>query len=208
MATPDNVKTRMQFANAVSGKPQKKKLPWKLIIPGALLALVGAGYLWMTYSLTPPKGNNLYGICRVYIERHLQFPDTLRIIQFEQRIPEGENPNKPRRIEIDITFSNVDGFGQNMLNTITCGFRTEDKLIGTPWQGLVLERVLFEGRIDHGWADAYYPADKKIPRASDDRSEDLEYFNATLPAIIAYPPDLTLPWHDLKYMNVEDLKDL
>lgn len=202
-------KTRQQFSRAVSGKVPEKKLyrDWRVMAAGGAILVFIVGYFSFGSS-SPRLGNNLYGICRVYIERHLQFPETMKIIQFEQRIPEGEDPKNIKRIEIDITFSSTDGFGQNTMNTITCGFRTEDRLMKTPWNGILLERVLYNNRIDHGWADAYQPQDKKNPRAPDDRSEDLEMFNQGIPAIIAYPPDLTLPRYNLKYMSVERLKNL
>lgn len=209
MAEPTQAKkTKLQFMGAVTGKPPKKKLPWKWIAAGVTITLVLGMYIAVTSGITPRKGSPLYGICRVYIERHLQFPKTFKVVQFEQRIPEGEDPNNIKRLEIDITFSNIDGFGQHRLDTVTCAFKTEDRLANTPWDGILLERVLFNGRLDHGWADIHYMPDKKTPRANDDRSEELEKFNLTIPAILANPPDLTIPWHNLKYMRVEDLQNL
>lgn len=199
---------RAAFAEASSAGPPKKKLPWKIIIPVVGIVAILGGYYFISSMFVRPKGNGLYGICRVYIERHLQFPTTLRIVQFEQSIPEGENKRKPTKIDYEITFSSLDGFGQSMLNTVTCGFRNKDKAKGDVGEGVVLERILFDGREDHGWSDTYYPPDKKNPRAADDRSEDLELFNQTIPAIDAYPPDLTLPWHNLRYMEIKDLQNL
>ena len=202
-----SLKTRAAFASASSGKV-KRKLPWKPMVALGVL-VVGALIYFVGFPRVMPRmGNAVYGICRVYIEKNLQFPTTLRIIEFDEKIPEGENPSAPQRINHNVTFSSIDGFGQTSLNTVTCGFKFDPKLANTPWNGIILERVLFNGRDSHGWSDVYYPPDKKNPRAADDRSEVLEIFNAGIPAIFANPPDLTLPWHDLKYMKVEDLKDL
>lgn len=204
-------KNKSQFASAATPekKPKKKISPRLMMIGfGAVLAVAILGYFYIQTKTVPPQGNILYGICRVYIERHLQYPYTLKIIEFNQRIPEGEDARAPKKISYDITFSSIDGFGQNMLNTISCDFRLEEKLKNTPWQGLVLERTQMNGRSDHGWADVLYPPERKTPRAADDNSEELEEFNQTLPAIITYPPDLTLPWHKLNKMKIEDLQNL
>lgn len=213
MATPKtpSSKTKSQFSSAAAVDPKKKsKLMGRIKLYGAVAAVAAVigGYYYIKSTTVPPQGNILYGICRVYIERHMQYPKTMKVIEFNQRIPEGENPSAPGRISYDITFSSIDGFGQNLLNTVSCDFRLDDKLKNTPWNGLVLDRVQVNGRSDHGWADVNYPPNRKNPRAPDDNSEDLEEFNQTIPAIIKYPPDLTLPWHKLNKMKIEDLQDL
>lgn len=198
-------KTKSAFDSAVAGKKQKKKLPWKLgVALGAPVVLI-LGYFAFFSGATAPQGNNLYGVCRGYIELNLQFPETIKIIQFEQRIPDTENPDAPQRINYDITFSSIDGFGQHQLNTLTCGFKFDQNLVNTPWQGIVLERTLFNGKSKHGWADVYYPANKKSPRAADDRNEKLEVFYNAIPSLLANPPDLTLPRYRLNSLPISML---
>lgn len=207
MAVNQKEKSRNDFTQAATGKKAKKKISWKLGAAVAVPVIGLIGYFGMTSGFTPPQGNNLYGVCRAFIEQNIQFPDTLKIIQFEQRIPDGENPDAPQRINFDVSFSSIDGFGQHQLNTLTCGFRFDQALVNTPWQGIILERTSFNGREDHGWSDVYYPPDKKDPRAQDDRSEKLELFYNGIPSLLVNPPDLTLPWKDLSNTPIEGLKD-
>lgn len=201
-------KSKAAFSNAASGKKPKKKLPWKLIIGGAVPLVALGGYFAFFSEVAAGKGNNLYGVCRGFIELNVQFPETIKVIEFDQRIPDGENPNSPQRINYDISFSSIDGFGQHLLNTLTCGFKFDQSLVNTPWQGILLERTQFNGSDNHGWADVYYPADKKDPRAADDRSEKLEVFYNTIPSFLVNPPDLTLPRYQLIRLSIERYKDL
>lgn len=204
-------RTRDAFGGAATGA-RKFHAAWPFskritIILGALLVLVG-GYFWYTATFVPPKGNNLYGICRGYIEQRLLYPLSLKVIQLSERIPDKEDKNNPQYIEYEILFSSRDSFGGERMNSVTCGFRFREDLLQTPWKGIVLERVTFNNRKDHAWTDVYYPPDKKDPRAPDDQSEDLERFQAAIPSLLQNPPDLTLPFHELFRMRIEDLKDL
>lgn len=203
--------SRQAFSGAVSGaRSLNQKISRRTKIWGgiAVAILLFSAYAYTVMNVVPPQGNSLYGICRVYIERHLQFPNTLKIIEFNQRIPRGENPRAPRAITYDITFSSIDGFGQDSLNTLTCDFKLDDKLMNTPWNGIVLYRTLMNGRSDHGWADVYYPPNQKNPRAGDDVSEELENFFPSIPIIMKNPPDLRLPLRRLQYMRIIDLQNL
>ncbi len=200
-----NEKGKTAFDSAVTGKKPKKKISWKLAAALAVPVVLIVGYFTFFGSVTAPKGNNLYGVCRGYIELNLQFPETIKIIQFEQRIPESENPDAPQRINYDISFSSIDGFGQHQLNTLTCGFKFDQALVNTPWQGIILERTLFNGKSKHGWADVYYPANKKSPRAADDRNEKLEVFYNAIPSLLVNPPDLTLPRYRLNSLPISML---
>jgi hypothetical protein len=209
MATPPpSLKTKDAFASASAGKKNKKPLPWKLILGGGAAVAVLLIYYSVTSSVIPPQGTPLYGICKVYIEEHVQFPTTMKVIEFGQTIPDGEDPSNPKRVINEVTYSSIDGFGQSMLNSVACHYKLYENPPIPGYFGWLMERVTFNGRDDHGWADVYYPPDKKAPRAADDRNEQLEVFNASIPAIMANSPDLTLPWHDLKYMKIKDLQDL
>lgn len=191
---------------ASENQPIKKEWPAKkLVLIGTPLILI-AGFLWVQSTLIPPKGNNLYGLCRGYIELQLQFPQTFKIIQFEERIPETEDPKNPQRLNQEVTFSSIDGFGSRGLHTITCGFKFNSELANTPWQGIFLERVLYDGRADHGWADVYYAPND--PRAAQDTNKRLEKFFNAIPSLLQNPPDLTLPMYNLNRMNMKDLQDL
>ncbi len=202
-----NKKQRSDFNKGAADSPiQKHKISVKKIAFITVPILCIAGYFWISSLLIPPKGNSLYGLCRGYIELQLQFPQTLKIIEFKQSIPKGENPNSPQRILYDITFSSIDGFGSRGLHTVTCGFKFNKDLANTPWQGIFLEEVLYDRSKDHGWADIYYPPND--PRAVNDTNKRLEKFFNAIPSLLINPPDLTLPWHNINKMDVKDLQDL
>ena len=201
-------KTRVQFTAAVTGKKGTGRIPWKAVMALIVVGLIGGGDYYYQQNFVPRKGPILFGICRTFIEQKSQFPGTIRIIEYSQRIPPGENQSNPMRVVSSITYSSTDGFGQSMLNTFECTFRRDPELRNTPWQGIVLERTTMIGQPEHGWADVYVPGKKEGPRKPDDRSDILEEFFVGIPAILAYPPDLTLPTKDLKFVKVEDLQDL
>lgn len=214
-------KGRSDFTSAVSGKKIGKKLSWKLMAALGVPVILIGGYFAVAAGSKPPQGNNLYGICRAFIEQNTLFPETVKIIEFDQTIPDGEDPSAPQRISYQISFSAVDGFGQYLLNTLTCEFRFKTDLVNTPWQGIVLERTFMNGRQEmkdsqgkglgypvHGWVDTYYPPDKKDPRPSDDFSERLEIFHNGVPSLLANPPDLTLPRYDLKRLPINRYQEL
>ena len=214
MANPVPPSKNLKEFSDASADPKAKRKPkplsnrMKMIIGGGVTALFIGGYMYSVYSFVPPQGNILYGICRVFIERQLQFPNTMRIVEFSQKIPESEDQRYPKRVTYGVTFSSTDGFGQRMLNTVDCDFRYDDALANGPSLGYTLERTLVNGRAAHGWSDVYYPPNRKKPRAADDNSELLEEFNKIIPVIIAHPPDLTLPMRRLRYMKIEDLQNI
>ncbi len=202
-----NKKQKSAFNKGAADTPTtKKKWPVKKIALMTTPMILIAGYFWVQSMLVPPKGSNLYGLCRGYIELQLQFPQTLKIIQFDEKIPESEDPKNPQRLDQEIIFSSIDGFGSRGLHTVTCGFKFNPDLTNTPWQGIFLERVLFDGRADHGWADVYYPPND--PRAAQDTNKRLEKFFNSIPSLLQSPPDLTLPWYNLNRMDMKDLQDL
>lgn len=189
-------------------KPKRKIPMRRMILLAVPLILIGGG-IWVQSLFIAPKGSNLYGVCRGYIEQQMQFPETLKIVEFKEKIPEGENPASPQRLDQEVTFSGIDGFGSRTLHTVTCGFKFDQSLVNTPWQGILLEKVLFDNQPDHGWADVYYPPND--PRAAQDKNNingRLEYFFNGIPSLLAHPPDLTLPMHDINRMAIEDLQDL
>jgi hypothetical protein len=200
--------TQSAFGAAALGRLGGRKIPWKIVIPAGVLLLLAGGFFVYQSMTTVPQGNNLYGLCRAYITYQMQFPETLNIIELDQDIPKGQDPNNPQQINYELTFTYVDGYGQSLLNTVTCEIKLESKLLNTPWQGIVLAKVLFDQRLDHGWADVYYPPDQKNPRRADDRNERLEFFFNGIPSLLANPPDLSLPRYRLQDVPVDRLRDL
>lgn len=183
--------------------------------------------IWGFWTPAPPQGNNLYGLCKAYIQQQLPFPDTYKVIQLKQQIPDTEDKNNPQRLNLTLTFSYINGMGRPQLNTMTCGIRFDQNLVGTPWQGIYIERVLFEGKVivqstratrivmnngmpypRNDWADTYYPVNQKNPRRLDDNNERLEKFYNGIPSLLVNPPDLSLPRDDLNYIPIDRLRDL
>lgn len=183
--------------------------------------------MWGFRTPVAPQGNNLYGLCKAYIQQQLPFPQTYKVLELSQSIPDTENKQNPQRLNLTLTFSYINSTGKPQLNTMTCGIHFNPALTNTPWQGIYIERVLFEGRITvqstnvskiemnggqpyprHDWADTYYPANQKDPRRPDDNNERLEEFFAGIPSLLANPPDLSLPRYDLNDLDIEDLRDL
>lgn len=201
--------SRRAFSSATSRfQKYKNKINQKwAIILGVLCVLIG-GYAWYDQAFVPPKGNNLYGICRTYIEQKIPFPHTFRVLQMKQYIPEKEDPNNPQRIAYEVFFTHADTMGNHKVDSMTCGFRFRQDLAGTPWQGIMMEYVIFNNKKNHAWTDRYYPPHQKSPRAPDDRSEDVERFQAALPGLLSNPPDLSLPFKDLQKMPLENLRDV
>ncbi len=185
-----------------------RKLPWKLIAGGGGLVVVLVGYFWIQSMTVPPKGTIYFGLCRTYIEQQLQFPQTMRLIEVNDKLPEGEDPKNPQRINSEIFFAYTDGFGQSLMAEIICTFKFDQQLLGTPWNGLFLERVLVDNNLKHGWADVYYKPDQKNPRRADDNNERLEFFFNGIPSLLAKNPDLSKPWRNIKYLSIQQLQDL
>ncbi len=130
---------------------RKKQMKWAGILGG--LCLLGLLIMWGT--VTPTRtGSFKFGICRVFLELYVQYPDTLRLGTTEER----GNLTK-------IWFEQIDSFGENHLQALQCYFKKDES--GKVWQ---------------------------ISRATIDRREIdpeiIERFNASIPMIYAYPPEL------------------
>lgn len=222
--------TKSAFSDATATKSFRSHKYFKPgVYGGGALALI-LFLVWGFWVPAAPQGNNLYGLCKAYIQQQLPFPETYKVIELTQQIPSTEDKNNPQRINLTLTFSYINGMGRPQLNNMTCGIRFDPDLVGTAWQGIYIERVSFEGRVvvangtmagnipypRHDWADTYYPPDKTYPpkpkseivRKPDDNNDRLEKFYNGIPSLLANPPDLSLPRDDLDYIPIERLRDL
>jgi hypothetical protein len=220
-ASKKSTLTKSAFSNAATiGSFRSHKFFKPGLYGLGALALV-LFLVWGFRTPPAPQGNNLYGLCKAYIQQQLPFPDTYKVLELTQQIPDTEDKRNPQRLNLTLTFSYTNGMGRPQLNNMTCGIRFNADLANTPWQGIYIERVSFEGRVittgqmtrntpypRHDWADTYYPPNQKSPRRADDNNERLEIFYNGIPSLLLNPIDLSLPRYDLDYMSIEDLRDL
>lgn len=93
-------------------KPKKKK-----IITGKRIA-IGAGVALVSFILylgfQPITGTINFGICRVFAERALIYPSTMRVVAVQER---------PQDVRMDVVSLNQ--FGESMVTQVTCNFHTD-----------------------------------------------------------------------------------
>lgn len=109
-------------AGGSSGVKKKASL-WK--IGGIGVGAVSIFGLLVYVALAPKKGGPMLGVCKVFIERFVFYPPTLKYQFIEQY---------PKAVRIGYTY--IDGFGQFRLDMAECGFRPDVQ------GGMVLDSVL------------------------------------------------------------------
>ncbi len=136
-------------------KPSKKQRKKQIKIGGGALAvlLLWQGYSWL---FSPFVGGMDYGMCRVFLELNVRYPDSLRLSHVQNF---GQS--------VRIWYTQLDSFGQYRMESIQCYYRPD------PVTGAAFERVTINRR----------EVDPDI----------VERFNISIPAVLAYPPDLTYP---------------
>jgi|GEM_PF-3947185 len=155
---------------------QRQKKRQRLIKIGAWAVGIGL-FIWLLiYLFSSPKQDIMYGLCKVFLEQQVHYPQHLRYRQIE-RI--GGN-------SIRIWFRQVGPYGEHRMESIRCYFRImepKDQLkygpippfmvINNQAVALVLDKV-------HRNRKEYYP-------------ERVEGFNRSIIAVLSYPPDLVFP---------------
>lgn len=93
-------------------KPKKKKtLSGKKIAIGGIVALVSF-VLYLGFQ--PLTGTINFGICRVFAERSVVYPTTIRVVAVQER---------PQDVRLDIVSLNQ--FGESMVTQVSCDFHTD-----------------------------------------------------------------------------------
>lgn len=93
-------------------KPQKKKkVSGKQIAIGIAVVLVSY-VLYLGFQ--PLTGTINFGICRVFAERTLIYPSTMRVVAVQDR---------PQDVRLDVVSLNQ--FGESMVTQVTCNFHTD-----------------------------------------------------------------------------------
>ncbi len=92
---------------------------------------IGVGILALVLyiGLKPLQGTIKFGICRVFVERTVAYPPTLRILAVQER---------PQDVRIDYTSLNE--FGESVVKQATCTFRPD------PANPNLLSGVVIAGR--------------------------------------------------------------
>jgi len=106
--------TTDKVAKAVSEKDiakRKNMFKYGMIAVGVLV------FAYLVYWLFKPfKGGMPFGICRVFLEQNVQFPDTLRLSQV-QRINDF----------VRIWYVQIDGFGEYRMDNIRCTYEADEQ---------------------------------------------------------------------------------
>ncbi len=105
----------------------KKNLMTTKVLIWCVVGFVLLSIILITFqSLSPRKGNILYGMCSKFLELQLPFPDTIEHKDIELY-----------RRAVRINYTHLDGFGEYRLEMIECSF------VQDPVEGVQLDKVLF-----------------------------------------------------------------
>lgn len=172
LETDDIDKPDDEFQDIVKGSKLQEDLTRKrkkLIKLGS----IAAGILFFGYVVyllfVPYKGGMNFGVCRVFLERYITYPPTLKLNSFEEFSD-----------SIRIWHMHVDAFGQDRMEPIQCWFRTDEQT-GL----LVLDKVTIKRReIPQDYVEEFnksiptiyaHPPDLTLPYPLSDKLENL-YF--------------------------------
>ena len=134
------------------------------IAAGVLLVLSYAVY-WL---FKPIEGGMAFGICRVFLENSVRFPNHLRLSTVE------EFDNSVR-----IWYTQVDSFGEYRMEPIQCYYK-QDPERGTMVDKVTINRREVDPKIVERFNQALssmvqYPMDLNLPEPLPDSLEDLQF---------------------------------
>lgn len=129
-----------------------------------VIALLGYGIYWL---FMPYKGGMAYGLCKVFLELNIRYPQTIRYSTVEEFDS-----------SVRIWYTQVDSFGEYRLEPIQCFFKPDDQY------GSVFEKVTINRRlVDQEIVDDFnktlpilfaYPPDLTAPTPLPDSLKDLQ----------------------------------
>ncbi len=99
-----------QQDKAIKPKKKKKLSSKKIAIGGAVAVVIFVIYV----GIQPLAGTINFGICRVFAERTLVYPSTMRVVSVQER---------PQDVRMDVVSLNQ--FGESMVTQVTCNFHTD-----------------------------------------------------------------------------------
>ena len=140
----------------------------------AFIILV-VGY-FIVQSIMPKKGNIIYGLCSVFLEQQMTFPDTIEYTYVEMY-----------RSAVRIYYKNIDAYGQQNFSYIECSFSQDPK------NGVQLDNAIFKSPVKD-ITEKFYDTERKrsFYRVKKDKVELFNRSKSPL-AIMSQDPDLTLP---------------
>ncbi|NCC21291.1 MAG: hypothetical protein EOM26_02375 [Alphaproteobacteria bacterium] len=107
--TDEPVKKGLQFSD-IRKISKERLLYWSI---GGFFALI---LIMLLFSCGPRQGTMMYGVCKVFLERMVPYPDMVQI-RFVEQYP----------MSVRIGFNQTDTFGQYTYTTMECAFRPDEK---------------------------------------------------------------------------------
>ncbi len=152
---------------------KKKYFTTKTLVISIAAFAVLSILLLSVQSMTPRKGNILYGMCSKFLELQIKFPETIEEKEIELY-----------RKGVRISYTHLDGFGEYRLETIECAF------IQDPDNGVQIEDVFF----NYVKPATYNERIVGKGRLYKVKKEEIEMFNRSKsPAAILNEIDLSIP---------------
>lgn len=146
-----------------------------VIAASVFVVVLFIGY-FLFQVLAPKKGNIIYGLCGVFLEQQMTFPNTLEHTYVEMY-----------RSAVRIYYKNIDAYGQQNFSYVECSF------IQHPQHGVQLDNAIFKSPVKD-ITEKFYDEERKrsFYRV---KPEKIKLFNRSKSpmAIMSQDPDLTLP---------------
>ncbi len=108
---------------------EKKKLRKKQIKRGGIGTLALLFIYWVYTLFIPYEGTMAFGICKVFLELNVRYPNTLRISTVEET-----------GTSVRIWYTQTDSFGEYRMEPIQCYFKPDEKY------GFILEKITIRRR--------------------------------------------------------------
>ncbi len=163
---PDDKFTQAIKQSRLQAKTKKRrKKQMKFGIAGGVILVLGALFM---YIITPYKGGMNYGICKVFAERNLTFPSTMKVMATEEF-----------RTSIRIWYMMIDSFGNERMQPIQCYFTEGDygylKLTKVKIRRRELEQSVIDGFNKTIPVIYAFPPNLEIPYPDTQTLQNLHY---------------------------------
>ncbi|MCB1556233.1 MAG: hypothetical protein KDJ15_02865 [Alphaproteobacteria bacterium] len=158
------IETKKKSSWSLNRLKRKGKLSIKEKIMLGLGGFLLLVLLVVWWGLQPIRGTIHFGICKTLAEQHLTYPGTMRVVSYDL-LSAYDRAERTMRIY----YSYTDAFGESKQDILRCTFEADAQ------RNMLL--TIKSARINR----------VEIP------AEDIARFNATIPAILTYEPDLILP---------------
>ncbi len=124
----------------------------KAMIFGGVILFI----LMVVAACQPRKGTPMYGVCKVFAERLVQYPTTMGVTFVEQY-----------QMGVRIEYHHTDGFGQYKTEMLECTFR-HDPVMGMALESVLLNREELPAEIVDDFNEGVltivkYPPDLTLP---------------------------------------------